>query len=487
MKSRILVALTAAVISAAAFAMITTPAQAFAATPARWVGFYVPGAPLDYAPMSNLEAVVGGSAKVSNYFQNTTQGFTATQAGNAVAHGATPLITLEFWNPAAGINQPSFSLKAISGGSFDTYLHTYARAAKAFGSEVWLRPLHEMNGNWYPWGGTVNGNTPADFAPAWRHIHDIFVAEGATNVKFVWAPNADSVPGTGANAISAYWPGDAYVDYMALDGYNFGTGSGGPWRTFGDVFGSAYSSVTALSSKPLFIAETACSTVGGNKAAWIADMFASLPARYPRIVGVTWFNANKEQDWRVECSSACITSFATGLAALTAAQPTPAPSPAPTPAPAPAPASSMMPVYRFFNVRTGTHFYTASADEKTMVIATLATTYRLDGVAYSVNTANPANNTPLYRFFNLNTGTHFYTASAAEKDSVIANLGGVYRFEGVAYNVSSSPVGATAVYRFYNVTNGTHFYTASVAERDSVQANLGAIYRLEGPAFYLAN
>ena len=479
MKTRsVLITVLATALVAVAFLATNTPSQAFAAAaPSRWIGYYVPGAPLDTTPLAALESQVGGPARVSNYFQNTTQGFTATQAGNAVAHGATPLITLEFWVPASGVSQPSFSLKSISGGSFDTYLHTYARAAKAFGSEVWLRPLHEMNGNWYPWGGTVNGNSPADFAPAWRHIRGIFTAEGATNVKFVWSPNADSVPGTGANAIAAYWPGDAYVDYMALDGYNFGSGTGSSWRTFGDVFGAAYGAVTTLSAKPLFVAETACSTTGGDKAAWIADMFASLPARYPRITGVTWFNANKERDWRVESGPASLTAFTTGLSQLAAPQPTPAP----------APVSSMLPVYRFYNTHTGTHFYTASAAEKNWVLATLAAAYRLEGVAYWVNTANPANNVPLYRFFNMKTGTHFYTASAAEKDSVIARLGGVYRFEGIAYNVSSSPVGSTAVYRFYNTINGTHFYTASALERDSVQANFGAIYRLEGPVFYLAD
>ena len=474
MKTRSLLATIAvATLALAVLLQVGTPAQASAASaPARWVGFYVPGAPLSLTPLSALEAQIGSGAKVSNYFQNTSQGFTATQAGSAVAHGATPLITLEFWNPANGVNQPSFSLKSISGGAFDTYLHQYARDAKAFGSEVWLRPLHEMNGNWYPWGGAVNGNSPTDFAPAWRHIHDIFAAEGATNVKFVWSPNADSVPGGSANAISAYWPGDAYVDYLALDGYNFGSGTGSTWRTFGEVFGSGYAAVTAMSAKPLFIAETACSPVGGNKAAWIADMFASIPARYPRIVGTTWFNANKEHDWRVESSPESLAAFAAGLSA-----------PAPV-----TPPSTIMPVYRFYNLRTGSHFYTASSVERLMVNATWPTVFADEGVAFSVNTANAANNQPLWRFYNVRTGSHFYTASDAERAMVNATWPSIFVDEGRAYDVSTTPVpGATAVYRFYNTSNGTHFYTASIAERDSVRANLGAIYHFEGPVFYLAN
>jgi hypothetical protein len=150
-------------------------------------------------------------------------------------------------------------------------------------------------------------------------------------------------------------------------------------------------------------------------------------------------------------------------------------------------AITLMPVYRFYNVKNDSHFYTADETERAMVVATLGSTYLFDGVAYTVNTSNGANNAPLYRFYNKMDGSHFYTMSAAERDSVVANLAAVYRLEGTAYNVSATSVpGATTVYRFYNKMNGTHFYTASVAERDAVVANLSAKYTLEGPAFYLA-
>lgn len=282
-----------------------------------FIGAYVPGAPASIAPVTALQSRLGGTLAVVNYFQNTSQGFTSTQASTAAKNGSIPLITLEFWDPAKGVDQPGFSLKSISGGSLDGYLRTYARAAKAFGGEIWLRPLHEMNGTWYPWGGTVNGNSPSDFAPAWKHIRQIFTEEGATNVKFVWCVNNDSVPASSANAISAYWPGDAYVDYVAIDGYNFGTGdSWSTWRSFSSVFGSAYSAVTALSDKPVIVTEMGCSTTGGDKAAWIADMFRVLPVSFPRIEGIVWFNADKERDWRIESSASSLEAFTSGLASL---------------------------------------------------------------------------------------------------------------------------------------------------------------------------
>ena len=146
-----------------------------------------------------------------------------------------------------------------------------------------------------------------------------------------------------------------------------------------------------------------------------------------------------------------------------------------------------VPVYRFYNRKSGSHFYTASEAEKNNVVNTLSPTYSLDGVAYSINTAAAANNAPLYRFYNRQTGAHFYTASVTEKNNVQANLSAIYSYDGPAYNVCVTPLAdAQTVYRFYNKINGAHFYTASEAEKNSVLANLSATYVLDGPAFYLA-
>jgi hypothetical protein len=147
--------------------------------------------------------------------------------------------------------------------------------------------------------------------------------------------------------------------------------------------------------------------------------------------------------------------------------------------------SSPMAVYRFYNASKGTHFYTASGPERDSVIRGLWSTYRYEGVAYSVG-SSASNSQNLYRFYNVRTGTHFYTASEAERTNVATKLGATFRYEGVAYQVSPGPVaGGTAVYRFYNRRAGTHFYTASDAERNTVMATLGGTYTYEGTAFYV--
>ena len=101
-----------------------------------------------------------------------------------------PEITWEPWDSTQGLykSQPRYALRNIVGGKFDAYIRTWARALAAYGKPVRLRFAQEMNGNWYPWGAGTNGNTPAEFVQAWRHVHDIFTGAGATNVQWVWSP-----------------------------------------------------------------------------------------------------------------------------------------------------------------------------------------------------------------------------------------------------------------------------------------------------------
>ena len=149
-------------------------------------------------------------------------------------------------------------------------------------------------------------------------------------------------------------------------------------------------------------------------------------------------------------------------------------------------AATMLPVYRFYNFKAGVHFYTADPAEKQHVVDTMSDTYRYEGVAYSINTANAANNLPLYRFYNQRTGVHFYTASENEKTGILNDpvMSTYMTLDGVAYYVSAYSPTATTVYRFYNVKKGVHFYTASEAEKAATIKNLSATYQYEGPGFY---
>ena len=55
-----------------------------------------------------------------------------------------------------------------------------------------------------------------------------------------------------------------------------------------------------------------------------------------------------------------------------------------------------------------------------------------ESAALKVVTESTGPTAPVFKFFNIDTGTHFYTAAEAEKDSIIANLPS-FNFEGTAY------------------------------------------------------
>ncbi|MRS12778.1 MAG: hypothetical protein EG823_06875 [Actinobacteria bacterium] len=151
-----------------------------------------------------------------------------------------------------------------------------------------------------------------------------------------------------------------------------------------------------------------------------------------------------------------------------------------TPPPPPVP----VPVYRFYNFTNNTHFYTDSAAERANVNATWPHIFQDEGVAYYLNPAN--NTTPLTRLYNRVSSSHFYTASAGEAANALARWPGTFSMDGPTYAVNPGPVAnSVPVYRFYNKSNGSHFYTASEAERNNVLARWPNIYSLDGPAFWL--
>ncbi|MBN1192280.1 MAG: S8 family serine peptidase [Coriobacteriia bacterium] len=142
------------------------------------------------------------------------------------------------------------------------------------------------------------------------------------------------------------------------------------------------------------------------------------------------------------------------------------------------------PVYRFYNFTNNTHFYTPSSEERDMVIARWPNVYQYEGIAYYTNTAN--NTQPLYRFYNTSSGSHFYTASDDEANTILSKWPDVFLLDGQTYAVNPGPAASSVpVYRFYNLTNGSHFYTASADERDTVMAKWPNVYSYEGPAFWL--
>ncbi len=290
-----------ALLCALAIGLLVAPA-ALAARPPIALGVNIDDAPGNAGKLDSYTRLVGAKPAIVMWYQSWSEPlYYSSQAAAVADRQITPMIT---WEPADG--DRGIPLSQIIAGARDDYIRQSADAARAFGRPMLIRLAHEMNLQGSPWAAGRYGNTPAKYVAAWRHVVSIFRSEGVTNVQWVWSPNVD----WGDAPFSAYFPGDAWVDWVGLDGYNWGTQKQSGWRSLGQVFGSSYDRITRLSDKPVMIAETAAPERGGDKAAWIRHGFLrDIPNRLPRVRAAVWFDRTKETDWRVNSSSSALAAF----------------------------------------------------------------------------------------------------------------------------------------------------------------------------------
>jgi Glycosyl hydrolase family 26 len=281
--------------------------------------------PYDMAALASFRRAVGrapsivafnipfeGCSSSCNYYS-----FPETQLQAIRNYGAIPMLNWGSESSPSSADEPDFRLANVTSGRFDAYIRSFALEAKAWGHPLFLRFDWEMNGNWFPWAQAANGNNPGDFVAAWRHVHDIFNSVGASNVTWVWCPAVD--PRDEFTGLEELYPGDAYVDWSCLDGYNTGSDEGkGRWLSFAQIYSNSYREIVehVAPDKPLIIGEVASSEHGGSKAAWIANMLATLPSAYPQIRAFVWFDVpEKSADWPIESSAASLAAFSRGIKA----------------------------------------------------------------------------------------------------------------------------------------------------------------------------
>ena len=299
---------------------------------------------LGVLPMTTLAfqvgAWVGGPGQYPQPTQQNVQAFQDLQGTHLDLISYFALFDINDWNATeeyANVAKDNGSTLVVTwmangygaqdlvDGKADTYIRDYAKGVKNYGEEIWLRPLHEANGDWYDWGVGKSGagNTDENVAEAFRHIVKIFREENVENVKWVWTTNASN-QGSGTTLTGNY-PGDEYVDYISIDGYNWGKcQSWSSWQTFSQVFKKAYNALANI-DKPLFIAEISSSELGGNKAEWITDMFEHFATDFSRVFAVMWFSQSKEAnegDWALNTSQEAVDAWKAGIAKMKAMEPT---------------------------------------------------------------------------------------------------------------------------------------------------------------------
>lgn len=168
-----------------------------------------------------------------------------------------------------------------------------------------------------------------------------------------------------------------------------------------------------------------------------------------------------------------------------AANPTATPTVQPVPSVVVPPPIAKVPVYRFFNKVSGNYFYTASTAERDYVIAVYPMYFVYEGQAFNAYLQPSTGIYPVYRFYNLASKGHFYTASEAEKSYIIAVYSNWLKYEGIAYYSYIDQVpGSVPMYRFVNLRRGGHLFTIDTDEKQYIETNLNKIYKYEGIGYY---
>ncbi|WP_238011052.1 glycosyl hydrolase [Dactylosporangium sp. AC04546] len=281
-------------------------------------GIFTDRGPGDLTDYNGFVQAAGRGPQVMMFAQGwaTHKKFDRQPFDRIVNRGMLPMLGWEPWNYRVESKvdtergtQPEYRLAKITGGAYDAYIKSYAEGIKALGYPVALRFAHEMNGYWYPWCESANGNKRGDYVAAWKHVHDLFDAAGARNVIWVWSPN---VVYENSTPLSQLYPGDDYVDWVGLSGY-YGTVGMETYQTFEQIYRNTLSELKQVSKRPIVVTEVAATDAAGRKAEWITDLLKTLP-KHPEIIGFMWYESVKETDWRISVSKTASAAFAQGVA-----------------------------------------------------------------------------------------------------------------------------------------------------------------------------
>ncbi|MDR1135111.1 MAG: glycoside hydrolase family 26 protein [Clostridiales Family XIII bacterium] len=258
-------------------------------------GLFHPDAPSSFAGFRGVEEEVGFKFPLALCYTGIVEGEEVhprlgEALNNARREGKIPELTLQ--TVPEGKRKSGNMLYDILNGEYDVYIRDYARKAADFGAPVLFRPGNEMNGDWCNYSAVYTSMDPEIFKAFYRYLFNIFKEEGADNVLWIWNPNSRSFPDFRWNEGICYYPGDEYVDIIGLTAYNTGTYyKDETWQSFVQLYDEVYYKVAAEFKQPLMITEFASSSIGGDKVAWVKEMFEII-GYYDRIRAAVWWNSS---------------------------------------------------------------------------------------------------------------------------------------------------------------------------------------------------
>jgi beta-mannanase len=253
-----------------------------------------------------LEAQLGRHFDISHTYHDWDDAFPTTGERARASKGT---ILFMNWTPRFFGTSNIVSWASIANGSQDRQIDTTAGRVKAYGRKLFMAFHTEPEPKVGQYGSA------SDYVRAWRHIHDRFAARGVTNVVWVWQVTGSS------NWYGLYkgglYPGDAYVDWIGWDPYNWYTCHNNSWLSFATKAGASYNWFMAngFGDKPFMLSEYGTRDMPGNpdaKADWFKGIVPALK-HLTNLKAVVYFHngtASPGCDWRIDTTSQALAAFA---------------------------------------------------------------------------------------------------------------------------------------------------------------------------------
>jgi len=199
----------------------------------------------------------------------------------------------------------SRSMSDLANSVYDDELRAIAEATAAWAAAtvdplVYVAPLPEMNGDWEGYG-----EDPENFKRFFARLQGIYVGAGVPDnaIRWVFAPNGWSRDG---HEFEVYYPGDEWVDAIGFSTYQWGGCTEVGWQSPEEVYTPYLDRVRAMApSKPIVISQTAATSLSDTgtpdedaKDSFLEESYRLL-ADSQQVLGVMYFNLDKECDWAV--------------------------------------------------------------------------------------------------------------------------------------------------------------------------------------------
>src|SRR5581483_5941039 len=263
-----------------------------------------------------LENEIGRQLAIVRVYKRWTDPFPTPYDRWLRNSGHTLLLSVSpVWPNGSHIRWANIALAAPGSAIYDRIV-SWADRIKAFGALIYFVFDHEPE--------TANPKyvgTPSDFVDAWRKVVEIFRERGANNARFVLTLTAHTFARTDGRSASAWYPGDAYVDAIGADGYNFfgcRPNTGQSWRSFAQIFEPVREFGLSHASKPLMIPEWGSvedPATPGRKAQWISDARSTLESPdWSQFKAVLYYHSQSSTpprcDFWADTSSSALGAFA---------------------------------------------------------------------------------------------------------------------------------------------------------------------------------